>query len=112
MAEQVTFYVRMKAGRFVEIFGKDILVKDVAFRDQTIVLYGVRLRLVISAKTKAWKEPWYILTSDFESSTERIIKLYYHRFEIEESFKDVKHLRGLINIQVQKALSFKIIMGL
>lgn len=108
--EQATFYVRMKAGRFVELFGKDVLVKDLAFRDQTIVLYGIRLRLVISPKTKAWKEPWYILTSDFESSANQIIRLYYHRFEIEESFKDVKHLRGLIKIQVQKALSFKVIL--
>jgi hypothetical protein len=108
--EQATFYVRMKAGRFVELFGKNMLAKDLAFRDQHIVLYGIRLRLVVSPKTKAWKEPWYILTSDFESSADRIIHLYYHRFEIEESFKDVKHLRGLIKIQVQRALSFKVIL--
>jgi hypothetical protein len=108
--EQATFYVRMKAGRFVELYGDRVLVRDLANRDQEVTIYGQKLRLVISPKSKAWKEPWYVLTSDFGSSTKRIIKFYYHRFEIEESFKDVKHLRGLIKIQVQKALSFKVIL--
>jgi hypothetical protein len=110
LREQAIFYVRMKAGRFVELYGGEVALRDLAIRDQVIRLYGQSLRLVISPKTKAWKEPWYILTSDFDSSPERVIKLYYHRFEIEESFKDVKHLRGLVKVQVQKALSFKVIL--
>jgi len=107
---KATFYVRMKAGRFVELFGEQVRIRDLDSSDQTVKLYGRRLRIVMSKKTKAWKEPWVILTSDFSSSAQRIIKIYYHRFEIEESFKDIKHIQDLSKIQVQKPLSFEIIL--
>jgi len=48
------------------------------------------------------KEPWYIVTNDLEASAEEVTEIYYHRFEIEEVFKDAKHLFGLEYIQFKK----------
>lgn len=55
-------------------------------------------------------EPWYILTSDLTSSKSQIIRIYYHRFEIEETFKDIKHVLGLETIRFMKPLSLKVVL--
>lgn len=59
-------------------------------------MYSEDMRVVRSSRTlqkklKA-KEPWFIISNDFSSTREEIIKNYYHRFEIEETFKDIKHI--------------------
>jgi len=64
--------------------------------------YGNRLNLVVTPEPavklktsgKA-KEPWYLLTNDLSLTAEQVTDIYYHRFEIEEVFKDAKHLFGL-----------------
>jgi hypothetical protein len=64
-------------------------------------VYGQRLHLVVTpepaVKLKtAGKahEPWYLLTNDLSLTTGEVTDVYYHRFEIEEVFKDTKHLFG------------------
>ena len=68
--------------------------------------YGHRLNLVVTPeptvklKTEGKaSEPWYLLTNDLSLSAESVTDIYYHRFEIEEVFKDAKHLFGLETIQ-------------
>lgn len=63
--------------------------------DQRIRGYTKQLRLVVSDKLKGMKEPWYLVTNDFSSTRAEIITDYYHRFEVEEFFKDAKWLLGL-----------------
>lgn len=40
----------------------------------------------------------------------RIIKIYYHRFEIEETFKDLKHVLDLSHTRLSKPLSLKLLL--
>jgi hypothetical protein len=68
--------------------------------------YGHRLNLVVTPgptvrlKTNGKaSEPWYLLTNDLSLTAEAVTDIYYHRFEIEEVFKDAKHLFGLETIQ-------------
>ncbi len=39
------------------------------------------------------------MTNDLVASAKDVIEIYYHRFEIEEVFKDAKYLFGLETIQ-------------
>jgi len=68
----------------------------------SVWVYGNRLNLVVTPKpdvklktSDKAKEPWYLLTNDLNLTAEQVIDVYYHRFEIEEVFKDAKHLFGL-----------------
>lgn len=106
----VTFYVRMKAGRLTELAGDKISLLDLPTNDEVITLYGIKLRIVVSQKVGRHKEPWYILTSDLASSAKRIIKIYYHRFEIEETFRDIKSILGMRRTKLLKPLSLEILL--
>jgi hypothetical protein len=103
------FYIRMKADRLVEIVGQPLKASELAGNDCVVGLDGMRLR-VIRSETPESGEPWYILTSDMTSTRSEIIRVYYYRFEIEESFKDVKHVRDLDKLQVDLELSLKVVL--
>jgi len=107
--ETITFYLRIKSGKKVQVGEKRLAVRDIKQNDMIIETYGERLRLIISDKPKKDHERWYILTNDFRTKRTRIIAYYYHRFEIEESFKDLKHLQKLNKLQVKKLLTFKVL---
>jgi Transposase DDE domain len=111
-AEGAIFYIRLKAGRFVEFDGQRVEVKDLGRRDNAIQLFGLTLRVIRTPKSRRHPEPWYILTNDMTSSRTKIAKIYYHRFEIEESFKDAKHLFELKRLSVIKPNSLKVVLWL
>jgi len=111
-AEGATFYVRLKGGRFVEFDGQKTLVKTLLEKDATVQLFGLRLRIVRSPKSRRAKEPWYILTNDFSSSRNKIVKIYYHRFEIEETFKDIKHIFEYKRTRLNSPNSLKVLLWL
>ena len=50
---------------------------------------------------------WYSIANDFKSSRKQIIEQYYHRFEIEEFFRDAKRLLNLEHVRFEKELSLK-----
>ncbi len=108
---KATFYVRMKADRLVELAGAALATKALCGHDNTIQLYGYTLRVVRSRRPKGG-EPWYILTNDLTGTTKRILKVYRHRFEIEETFKDMKHIFELKRTRLNKPLSLKVILWL
>ena len=110
VAEGATFYVRMKAGRYIELDNQRLQMQDLKETDATIRLYGLTLRVIRSPKSRRAKEPWYILTNDQGSSRNKVVKIYYHRFEIEESFKDVKHIFELKRTRLDKPLSLKFLL--
>jgi Transposase DDE domain len=111
-AAGAVFYIRLKSGRFVELDGQKTEVKRLVEKDATIRLYGLRLRVIRSPKNRRAKEPWYILTNDMGSSRTKIIRIYYHRFEIEEAFKDVKHLFELHRLSFMRPTSLKVVLWL
>jgi hypothetical protein len=111
-AEGATFYIRLKAGRFVEFDGQRIEVKQLKERDASVQLFGMRLRVIRSPKSRRVKEPWYILTNDQTSSQNKVVKIYYHRFEIEETFRDVKHIWELRRTRLNKPNSLRLILWL
>jgi hypothetical protein len=91
-AEGAVFYIRLKAGRFVELDGQRTRIQALKETDTKIQLYGLTLRVVRSPKSRRAPEPWYILTNDCQSSRNKVVRIYYHRFEIEETFRDMKQL--------------------
>jgi hypothetical protein len=109
-AEGCLFYIRLKAGRFVELDGWRTEIRQLNEKDATIRLYGLTLRVIRSPKSRRAKEPWYILTNDSSSSRNKVVKVYYHRFEIEESFKDMKHIFELKRTQLNQPNSLKVLL--
>jgi hypothetical protein len=108
------FYIRLKGGNYVRCDGQQTTVKieGLKQKDATVQLFGMTLRVVRSPKSRRAKEPWYILTNDFESSRNKVVKIYYHRFEIEESFKDTKHLFELHHLKFTRPASLKVVLWL
>jgi IS4 transposase len=109
-AERATFYVRLKAGRYIELDGQRTSVSQLPKKDSLVMLFGLTLRVIRTAKSRRHPEPWYILTNDFDSSRTKIARIYYHRFEIEETFKDMKHLFELKRVQFNKPNSLKVLL--
>lgn len=114
IAEEAIFYVRLKAGRFVELDDGEtvtrLAIKDIVSSDTLIRLFGTTLRVVRSPRGRRSPEPWYILTNDMTSSRRKVVTIYYHRFEIEETFKDIKHVFELKHVRFYKPQSLKILL--
>lgn len=109
-AEGAIFYIRLKAGRYVELDGERVAVQQLKAHDATVELFGLQLRIIRSPQSRRAKEPWYILTNDFTSSRDKIVRIYYHRFEIEETFKDEKHVFNLKKATLNQPNSLKVIL--
>ena len=109
-AEGATFYIRVKAGRYVELDGQRIEIQKLETKDSTIQLYGLTLRVIRSRRDGKNDEPWYILTNDNSTSRTKIVRIYYYRFEIEETFKDIKHIFELKRTRLNKPLSLKLLL--
>ena len=112
------FYIRLKAGRYVELVNSDtgevtrLTVQQLTNNDAEIELFGMTLRVVRSPRNRCSKEPWHILTNDQASSRDKIIRIYYHRFEIEETFRDIKHIFELRRTRLNKPSSLRAILWL
>lgn len=119
----ITFYLRMRKDKHVLYQLKDIPLRNLPWyeKDARVRIYeekiNTRLRIVVSEKLSERKdsqgkeEPWYILTNDLIASKERVIGRYYFRFEIEETFKDLKYINGLKKIfRIKRKLTFKILL--
>ena len=109
-AEGATFYIRVKSGRYVEYDGHTTKIQELKQKDTTIRLYGLTLRVIRSPKDGKNDEPWYILTNDLRGSRTKVVRIYYYRFEIEETFKDMKHIFELKRTRLNKPLSLKFLL--
>lgn len=113
ISKRAIFYIRIKEGKSYQVEKDDAikhLVRNAKTKDFTCFIYGAVLRVVVSDKPANGNPPWYILTSDFSSSREEVLKIYYYRFEIEETFKDIKHIFDLKNFQVKTIQTFVILL--
>lgn len=127
LERNITFYLRIKSGKLLEYVNnqsgrseiKSAKVLGKARKDIQIKLYGNTARLIVSPPPpkqtqkgkKLSKERWYILTSDLTSTREEILEIYKHRFEIEETFKDLKHVCDLKKFFIKKKLTFRILLS-
>lgn len=132
LEDNIPFYLRIKAGKQLEWSddqGKNRKISALRIgkctKDTSVTLnlksheyknHQYKLRLVISPpppkkKGKLLKERWYILTNDLSSSREKVLDIYKHRFEIEETFKDLKHVSKLKKFLIRKKLTFKILLS-
>jgi len=86
------FYMRMRDDFSVEISGRRQYIGELAEGQYSIIWANRTLRLIVTKPRSRYAQPWYIMTNDLETQPAKIAKLYYHRFEIEESFRDLKTL--------------------
>jgi IS4 transposase len=86
----ITFYLRVKQTIW-QTHGQ-----ATHSHEKIISYHNLKLRIIRSSrkqqKTVKSRQPWYILTNDFISTRPTITNIYYHRFEIEEWFRDLKHI--------------------
>jgi hypothetical protein len=105
----INFTIRMKKDKHVLYQGKTLPLGKLLGNenDCTVFIYETSLRVVRSEKKKGLVEPWYLLTNDTTSTRDKIITDYYFRFEIEETFKDLKHIYELNTFfTIQKKQTF------
>ncbi len=104
---QHRFVLRIKKKKQVRIGKKLVPAHAVPESDISVSAYTRRLRLVRSDGS-AHAEPWYLLTNITTKTPARIIDIYYHRFEIEEFFRDTKRLLGLEYLTANTHLTLSI----
>lgn len=110
----LTFYVRMKSEKKWLVQNQTRVLSKQWKLDEVGTMYEEKIRVVRSSRTlqkklKA-KEPWYIITNDFTSTREEILKTYYYRFEVEETFKDIKHILNSNQKYLTKISTLKTIL--
>jgi len=109
----IRFTIRMRKDKHIIYEGKDIPLRNLPWyeHDCAVGIYGRTLRIVVSEKKKDMEEPWYLLTNDERHVKEEIIASYYFRFEIEETFKDLKHISELKKFyRIKKKQTFLILL--
>lgn len=113
----IHFTIRMKKDKHVIYMGKDIPLRNLPWfaNDTRVTIYEDKisntLRIVRSEKKQGMEEPWYLLTNDTQSTREKVIADYYFRFEIEETFKDLKHILKLKKFYtIKKKQTFLILL--
>jgi hypothetical protein len=116
------FYLRIKQGQSLtwREKGKAITAKTMGkhTKDATIMVFDYPMRLIVSPPPPKQKNPkkkqnterWYIITNDLNSSREDILHIYETRFEIEETFKDYKHIQKLKVLRIKKKETFVILL--
>ncbi len=78
--------------------------------DELVTIAGLALRVIRSPKNGKDDEPRFILTNDIDSSRNKIVRIYYHRFEVEETFRDVKSILGLRRTKLLKPNGLAILL--
>jgi len=115
-ARQGYSYIRLRDTAKITVLdaGEQYIASELGIGDYMVEWLGQVFRLVITCTAKATRKninPWVIATNDMSSSVSKITKLYYHRFEIEETFRDWKSLLGLRIIKLQRWQSLYCILA-
>jgi len=122
LKRKIFFYLRIKQGQHLtwREKGKKQQAKTIGryTKDTTITLFSYKMRLVVSPpppkqtnpKKKQNTQRWYILTNDMESERDEILRIYATRFEIEETFKDYKHIQKLKTLRIKTIATFTMLL--
>lgn len=98
MEEKIPFTMRFRKDKHVLYCKKEIPLYNLPWfaSDTSVDVYPrVSLRVIRSEQKPLLEEPWYLMTNDYQSTREKVIARYYFRFEIEETFKDIKYIFDL-----------------
>jgi len=123
LKHQILFYLRIKAGQEL-IWVKDgrevAKAKKIGIhtKDTIIELFGYKMRLIISPPPPKQRNPkkkqntqrWYVITNDLKTERDDILRIYTTRFEIEETFKDYKHIQRLRRLKIKSCQTFRILL--
>lgn len=90
--------------------GHTVAAEEYTKNDLSVTAYGHTLRLIRSHQPENENDPWYLITNDTESTRAAIINQYYHRFEIEEFFRDAKRLLRLEWVHCRTSQSFSMLL--
>lgn len=104
------FIIRIKKRKRVTLAEGTHAAEDAGVLDAIVAAYGHDLRLVVSDQPGNGNDPWYLITNDTAASRGEIVDWYYHRFEIEEFFRDAKRLLRLEWVRCKTAQSLTIIL--
>lgn len=109
------FYIRIKSIKQLTYKRKIIKAKEFNQGSYPVRAYdNLQLSLTVTAlppqKFGKKQESWYIISNDLWSTENTITDIYYHRFEIEEFFKDAKRIFGLEYIKFKKVISLSIVL--
>lgn len=122
LKNNILFYLRIKKGQQLlwQSQGKKQQAKSMGkhTKDTTVMLFGYQMRLVVSPPPPKQTNPkkqqntqrWYILTNDMESERDEILRIYATRFEIEETFKDYKHIQRLKTLRIKTIATFTMLL--
>ena len=124
LKEKIIFYLRIKAGQefiWVNRAGKaSRKAKKIGTytKDTVIELFGYKMRLIVSPLPPKQTNPkkvqnierWYIITNDMKTKREDILLIYKTRFEIEETFRDYKHIQRLKRLRIKTCQTFRILL--
>lgn len=122
LKNKIVFYLRIKQGQTLVWKEKNKQQKAKTIgkhtKDTRITLFGYAMRLIVSATPPTQKNPkkqqntqrWYILTNDMQSSREEVLTIYATRFEIEEAFKDYKHIQKLKALRIKTKETFTMLL--
>jgi hypothetical protein len=107
-----TFYVRMREDFLVvlEKSGERVRAGSLTTGEHQINYAGRRMRLIVTKPRKRYPNPWFIITNDETTTVEKITKFYYHRFEIEECFRDLKSIYQLKGSRLRSWRSLRVIL--
>lgn len=108
---QHQFVIRIKGGKHIQSGnGRMLAARCLQRNDALVLVYGHRLRLIVSDEPENGAEPWYLVTNSATATRATIIRIYYHRFEIEEFFRDAKRLLGLEWVNCKTAQTLSIVL--
>lgn len=122
LKSNILFYLRIKQGQtlYWNEKGEGRLAEAIGRRrkDAVITLFGYKMRLVVSPpppkqanpKKKQNTQRWYILTNDMHTPRMQVLEIYATRFEIEETFKDHKHIQKLKTLRIKTIATFTILL--
>lgn len=122
LKNNILFYLRIKQGQILDWKekGKQQKAKMIGkhTKNTSLTLFGYKVRLIVSQPPPKQKNPkkkqnierWYIITNDISSLREEILVIYATRFEIEEIFKDYKHIQKLKALRIRKKETFTILL--
>jgi hypothetical protein len=109
---KIVFYIRIKGCKTIFYKSFRQQARDFVAGMYIVKAYDRQFSLTVTPvppdkKGKA-QQPWYIISNDVWSTPRMITDIYYHRFEIEEFFKDAKRMYGLEYINFKKVSSLAI----
>lgn len=115
-AAGVRFIVRVKSNLPVMVpwdCFHPVLAGEVSHEETDGEYGGLSLRLVRSDYHEAMKEPepWFLLTNDRTLNRQQILNYYAKRFELEETFKDVKWVQGYEWQQITSAQVIRVVLS-